>query len=154
MSNFDERSGVAACTTDWGCWYQTMEEVYVEVNLPEGTSSKQVKVSIKPKQLQVIIKGETVIEGELSATIKQDDSVWTIEDKKFLRICLCKVLTTADQCWKSLLKGLYEADQYTYDQMEKKLTLQRYQYENPGMDFSNAEITGNYHGGGPQLPGT
>lgn len=51
------------------------------------------------------------------------------EDKKLLRICLPKVLTTADQCWKSLLKGQYEADLYTLDEMQKKLTLQRYQFE-------------------------
>ncbi|XP_045203815.1 nudC domain-containing protein 2-like isoform X2 [Mercenaria mercenaria] len=129
MSNFDERSGVAACTTAWGRWYQTMEEVFIEVNLEEGTSGRQVKVNITPKRLQVLVKGETIIEGELASSVKSDDSVWTIEDKKFLRICLCKVMTTADQCWKSLLKGQYETDPGTYDEMEKKLTLQRYQYE-------------------------
>lgn len=62
MSNFDERSGVAACVTEWGRWYQTMDEVYVEVNLKEGTSGKQVKVNISPRQLHVIVTGETVLQ--------------------------------------------------------------------------------------------
>lgn len=154
MSHFDETSGVVACNTQWGRWYQTMEEVYVEVSLEPGTTSKQVKVSITPKQLTVAVKGVNLIKGDFPSTVKSDEAVWTIEDKKFMRICLPKVLTTADQCWKSLLIGQYEVDPYTYDQMEKKLTLQRYQFENPGMDFSGAEISGNYHGGGPKLPGT
>lgn len=30
-SHFDERSGIVECTTPWGRWYQTAEEVYVEI---------------------------------------------------------------------------------------------------------------------------
>ena len=62
MSDFDEKSEVAACKTEWGRWYQTMDEVYVEVHLEEGTSGKQVKVNIMPKKLLVTVKGEKVIE--------------------------------------------------------------------------------------------
>ena len=51
------------------------------------------------------------------------------EDKKLLRICLPKALSGADRCWKSLLKGQYTVDPLTFDKMEQKLTLQRYQYE-------------------------
>ena len=51
------------------------------------------------------------------------------EDKTFLRICLPKVLTTADQCWTSLLDGQFQPDPHTLDEMQKKLTLQRYQFE-------------------------
>ena len=46
-----------------------------------------------------------------------------------LRICLPKSISTADKCWNSLLKDKYVADPFTFDQMEKKLTLQRFQYE-------------------------
>ena len=51
------------------------------------------------------------------------------EDRKLLRICLPKTLSGANKCWQSLLKDQYVADPFTYDQMEQKLTLQRYQYE-------------------------
>ena len=60
------------------------------------------------------------------------------------------------------------------DEMQQKLTLERFQREvgragssllattaraslpaqNPGFDFSGAEITGNYHDGGPSIPTT
>jgi hypothetical protein len=36
--------------------------------------------------------------------------------------------------------------------MEKKATLERFSQENPGFDFSGAEVTGNFQGGGPTLP--
>lgn len=152
MSHFDETSGHISCSTEWGRWWQTMEEVYVEVDVPMGTKSKQVKCVIKPKSLTVAVNGKTLIEGEVTNTVKASDSVWTLEDNKLLRVCLLKVHTTADHCWGSLLKGQYEADPHTLDEMQKKLTLQRYQFENPGFDFSNADISGNYQRGGPQLP--
>lgn len=72
------------------------------------------------------------------------------EDGTLLRIVLAKSHREA-YCWKSLLEGQYEGNLWELDQMEKKLTLERFQNENPGFDFSGASITGNYHGGGPKL---
>ena len=51
------------------------------------------------------------------------------EDKKLLRIVLVKSHRDAANCWKSLLKGQYAADPYVFDQMERKLTLERFQNE-------------------------
>jgi len=81
-----------------------------------------------------------------------DESVWTLEDRKMVRVCLVKADRTASNCWSSLLVNQFPADIITLDNMQKNLTLQRFQFENPGMDFSNATISGNYQGGGPQLP--
>ncbi|XP_021357595.1 nudC domain-containing protein 2-like, partial [Mizuhopecten yessoensis] len=75
-----------------------------------------------------------------------------VEDKKLLRICLVKGDATAKNCWRSLLVDKYVVDPFTFDQMEKKLMLQRFQLENPGLDFSGATVDGNYHAGGPELP--
>jgi hypothetical protein len=90
-----------------------------------------------------------------------------LEDRSLLRIVLVKSHREASNCWKSLLEGQYEVGPWELDQMEKKLTLERFQTEvcgnlmlqslncccaqNPGFDFSSADITGNYHGGGPTL---
>ncbi|XP_060564958.1 nudC domain-containing protein 2-like [Ruditapes philippinarum] len=153
MSNFDETSEVAACTTVWGRWYQTMDEVYVEVNLEEGTIGKQVKVNIMPKRLHVSVKGETVIEGDLTATVKSDDSVWTIGKYFFLYRGL-KVPVNPSIC---------QVAYYIYTTVHNRLYIHSihvnldtcfFCLQNPGMDFSNAEITGNYHTGGPELPGS
>lgn len=62
MSHFDETSGVVACMTQWGRWWQTMEEVYVEVPVPHGTTGKEVKCTITPKTLTVLVKGSVVIQ--------------------------------------------------------------------------------------------
>ena len=61
MSNFDERSGIVACSTPWGQWYQTMEEVHIEVNVPEGTISKQININCTPTQLTCVVRGESII---------------------------------------------------------------------------------------------
>ncbi|KAJ8297530.1 hypothetical protein KUTeg_024061 [Tegillarca granosa] len=149
---FDERSGIVPSKTDWGLWWQTVDEIHIEVNVPPGSSSKDISCQIKSNYLKVTVKGNQIIEGKLPGVIHPDDSVWTLEDKKLLRICLPKSNPSAANCWKSLLVGQYNVDPYTFDQMEKKLTLQRFQLENPGFDFSGASVSGNYHGGGPDLP--
>ncbi|XP_013388853.1 nudC domain-containing protein 2 [Lingula anatina] len=152
MAHFDESSGIVPMKTPWGRWWQTIDEIYVEIVVPDGTNSKDIKCDIKPKKIKVSVKGDTVIDGEFVSPIHADESVWTLEDKKLVEMCLPKDKATAANCWTSLLVGQYEADPFTYDQMEKKMTLQRFQYENPGFDFSNADISGQYSGGGPELP--
>ena len=62
MSHFDETSGIVACRTPWGSWWQTMEEVYVEVVLPEATSGKEIKCTVTAKSLTVILRGNVIIE--------------------------------------------------------------------------------------------
>ncbi|XP_076446897.1 nudC domain-containing protein 2-like [Babylonia areolata] len=151
MAHFDEKSGIVACKTEWGKWWQTLEEVYVEVNTGKPITAKLVKCDIKPRLLKVVVSGEVLINGGLSEAVHPDDSTWTIEDRQVLRVCLSKSLTTADHCWKSLLTDAYVTDPHTFDEMQKKLTLQRFQFENPGFDFSGATMTGNYQGGGPQF---
>ncbi|KAG8579118.1 hypothetical protein GDO81_010723 [Engystomops pustulosus] len=73
------------------------------------------------------------------------------EDKKLIRIVLTKTNRDAGNCWSSLLEGEYSADPWVQDEMQKKLTLERFQRENPGFDFSGAEISGNYSKGGPDF---
>ncbi|KAI0216608.1 NudC domain-containing protein 2 [Lamellibrachia satsuma] len=129
-----------------------MDEVWIQVNLTECTRAKDIRCDVSTKRLNVCVKGHMTIQGELFREVHADDIVWTIEDKKLLVICLPKSDRTAGSCWKSLLDGQYEADPWTWDQMQQKLTLERYQIENPGMDFSGASISGSYQDGGPELP--
>ncbi|CAH1778261.1 unnamed protein product [Owenia fusiformis] len=152
MSDFDDRSGIVCCKTDWGRWWQTMDEVVVEVDVPEGTNAKNIKCEIKTKLVKLSLQGNVIFEGELPAAVNSEESLWTLEDRKLVRICLEKCDRSAENCWKTLLLGECTPDAWTLDQMQRKLTLQRFQYENPGMDFSNAEVSGNYASGGPKFP--
>ena len=62
MAHFDETSGVVSCKTDWGRWWQTMEDVCIEVDLEEGTTAKFVQCQIKTKSIKVVVKGQTIIQ--------------------------------------------------------------------------------------------
>eukprot|EP00039_Didymoeca_costata_P030171 m.28192 g.28192 ORF g.28192 m.28192 type:complete len:157 (-) comp7980_c0_seq2:85-555(-) len=153
MSHFDEQSGVVECPTPWGFWYQTIEEVVVIINVPEGTSAKNLKINIASKKLSAKLPGSDIdIEGMLSGVVLEEDSMWTLEDKKLVRITMVKAQREAGNTWKSLLEGQYMANVAQFDDMEKKMTLERFARENPGFDFSSADISGNYHDGGPAMP--
>ena len=55
MAHFDERSGLVYCKTEWGQWGQTIEEVFVEVDVPEGTKARDIRCDIKPKAITVAV---------------------------------------------------------------------------------------------------
>lgn len=140
-TNFDERSGIVPCSTAWGRWWQTVAEVHVEVNVPEGTKSKLIKVTVKPSHIKVVVLDEIIFEGPLFGVVRSDDSIWTLEDKKIVHIALTK----ADACsketlWEGLLKDNFLADPWTVHEMRKKLDLEHFQIENPGFDFSGATL--------------
>lgn len=42
---------------EWGHWNQTIQEVHVNINLPLGTSAKEVSVSIKEDELECKFNG-------------------------------------------------------------------------------------------------
>lgn len=66
MSHFDERSGLVPCVTPWGSWSQTIEEIFVEVNVEKGTKSKEIKCSIKPTFISVSVAGKEIFKVRLS----------------------------------------------------------------------------------------
>ncbi|CAO2628932.1 NudC domain-containing protein 2 [Lemmus lemmus] len=68
-----------------------------------------------------------------------------------VRIVLTETKRDAANCWTSLLESEYAADPWVQDQMQRTLTLERFQKENPGFDFSGAEISGKYTKGGPDF---
>ena len=51
------------------------------------------------------------------------------EDNELVRIILVKSGRDAANCWPSLLSKEYSADPWTFNEMEKKLTLERFQKE-------------------------
>jgi len=62
MSNFDERSGIVACETEWGRWWQTVDDVTVEIHVLSGTKAKDIKCTIKPTWISVTVSGNLVFE--------------------------------------------------------------------------------------------
>ena len=62
-SHFDEKSGVISHKTDFGQWYQTVDEVMILVNLESGTRGKEVLVDIQPNKVKCVVRGKIVLEA-------------------------------------------------------------------------------------------
>lgn len=60
LSHFDERSGIVAAEAPWGRWWQTVGEVFIEVNVVPGTPGKDCKVIIKPNFIECRVKEKEV----------------------------------------------------------------------------------------------
>ncbi|CAL8120125.1 unnamed protein product [Orchesella dallaii] len=146
LSHFDEKAGIVVSNHEWGRWSQSVKEVNIEVNLEHGTKAKEIGVCIKPNHLQCRMANNSkeFLNGKLFGTIKVDESIWTIEEKKRLRIVLTKAnYSTKEAVWTSLFENEFAADKETVKQMKAKLDLERFQMEYPGMDFSRAKLSSN-----------
>lgn len=98
-------------------WSQTVQEVEVQIAIPDGTKSNQLDVKIKQKHLSVAFKGKApFIEGELCEKVKVEDSFWSIEERKFLNLHLCKAY---EAIWKCVVLGDKEIDPKTVDNSKR-----------------------------------
>ena len=61
MSHFDERSGVVYCRTGWGQWAQTIEEVYIEVEVSDGTKSRDIRCDMTPTSIAVAVNQRDIL---------------------------------------------------------------------------------------------
>lgn len=59
---FEERSGVVPCGTPWGRWYQTLEEVFIEVRVPPGTRAKDVRCSLRSRHISLAVGGQELLQ--------------------------------------------------------------------------------------------
>ena len=62
MSYFDETSGIVACETEFGRWWQTVDEVVIQVDLPEATRAKEISCTVLPSRMKVSVKQKTILE--------------------------------------------------------------------------------------------
>ena len=74
------------------CWRQTTSMVYVELAVPEGTSARDLRVSMRPTHLSVTVGHEPLLDEELYMKIyvgsntDDDCSIWEVQDKRVLEI--------------------------------------------------------------------
>ncbi|CAH1644316.1 unnamed protein product [Spodoptera littoralis] len=73
-------------------WTQTLEEVELRVPLRQVLRPRDLTVIINKKHLKVGIKGQPlIIDGELDAEVKIEESTWVLQDGRNLLINLEKV---------------------------------------------------------------
>ena len=102
-------------------WTQSLQEVTVNVPVPNGTKSRFVVCEIKKNHLKVGLKGQPpIIDGELFQTVRPDDCYWSIEDSCALSILLTK--HNQMEWWKSLVKGDPEIDSQKVEPENSKLS--------------------------------
>eukprot|EP00555_Chaetoceros_dichaeta_P002900 CAMPEP_0198251410 /NCGR_PEP_ID=MMETSP1447-20131203/2251_1 /TAXON_ID=420782 /ORGANISM="Chaetoceros dichaeta, Strain CCMP1751" /LENGTH=355 /DNA_ID=CAMNT_0043936423 /DNA_START=26 /DNA_END=1090 /DNA_ORIENTATION=+ len=90
-------------------WTQTIHEISIAIPLPTDTRAKHLNVTIKPTKLHVSFKNQNnnnndtphLLQGQLSETIRTDESTWTIEGDVLL-ITLDKLQKT---WWDTPLQG-------------------------------------------------
>ncbi|GAV66620.1 CS domain-containing protein, partial [Cephalotus follicularis] len=121
-------------------WDQTLEEVNIYINLFFYVHSKQFYCKIQSKHVFFCIKGSPpYLNHDFFCPVKTDSSFWTLEDD-IMHITLQK--REKGKTWSSPILGEGQLDPYSSDLEQKRLMLQRFQEENPGFDFSQAQFSG------------
>uniref|UniRef100_A0ABB0MV45 NudC domain containing 2 n=1 Tax=Homo sapiens TaxID=9606 RepID=A0ABB0MV45_HUMAN len=76
---FEERSGVVPCGTPWGQWYQTLEEVFIEVQVPPGTRAQDIQCGLQSRHVALSVGGREILKGKLFDSTIADEGTWTLE---------------------------------------------------------------------------
>lgn len=85
-------------------WGQTLNEITMNVPVPPGTASRDLKVVIERNSLKIAIKGQQpIISGEFYKSVQPDDCIWTLVERRELVITLQK--TTGHEWWPCVIKG-------------------------------------------------
>ena len=137
-------------------WEQDLNEVNIYITPPEFMLSKNkeiIKQNLKPGQkvpkFNITITNKHVkigvdqnppyIDENLFKNIDTDESLWMIEDDE-LHILLQKAVRA--EVWECVFVGHGKIDPMLQEEMQKKILQERFQMENPGFDFSGAEMNG------------
>ena len=88
-------------------WVQNqVEQFEMFVALPSDTKSSHIKVDWDSRHLKIVVKGETLVDGELYAPINADSFMWTLDEvrgNKIINITWDKLHKM--QWWDYVIKG-------------------------------------------------
>ncbi len=114
-------------------------------------------VRIGPTSLEATLHNRSeplAIKGTLAGVVVAEGPVWAAEGRKPPAANLVKSHRKAGGAWPSpFLDGSYAAGPPLFDEMEKKMALERFALGGPGLDSSGAGPTGGHRGGGPKMGG-
>ncbi|EJK72236.1 hypothetical protein THAOC_06245 [Thalassiosira oceanica] len=108
-------------------WTQTLQELVVNVPLPDNTRGRDLNVTMKKKHLKISLRGqsEPIVDAPLTKAIIVDDSFWTVEDGNRLVLTLQKLGDM--EWWECPCEG------------DPKIKLQRIQPENSNLSDLDGE---------------
>lgn len=127
VKNDEEKSGKRAPNSGNGLdmenysWFQSLQEVTINVPVPPGTKSRSIVCEIKKDHIKVGLKGQTpIIDGDLYQSLRVDESFWSLEDQKSISVLLTK--QNQMEWWKYLVKGDPEVDTQKVEPETSKLS--------------------------------
>ena len=108
-------------------WTQTLQELIINIPLPDNTRGKDVNVTMKKNHLKVGLKNQKdlIVNDDLTNTIIVDDSFWTIEDGNRLVLTVTKL--NQMEWWPSVCKS------------DPKINIQKVQPENSQLSDLDGE---------------
>jgi hypothetical protein len=122
-------------------WSQTLTDVDIFVPLPPipNLRAKMLYVNMKRGSLEFgLINTDPYMKGEFFSEIIVSESTWMLEDGE-LHITLSKACQGEN--WTAAMKG-HDISPAAAEDDRKRLLLERFQREHPGMDFSGAAVQG------------
>lgn len=134
-------------------WEQTLSEVILYIPAPPEGSS--IVCTIAANHLQLGLRGHNrlFLDEDTAGAVDTTESTWCIEEsddadddatgQRKIVIYLQKV--AKGSVWSSALRGgaaEAQLDPVSLQRVQKEIMLERFQEENPGMDFRDAEING------------
>ena len=139
-------------------WEQSLDDVTIYIDAPPSLPSAScVIVDISPNRLKVGLKGHDryFIDENTYDKVVTKESSWYIDDD-VITIVLVKAFR--GQTWEGVLKGhndnndtatnnsrrgiTEQINPMVKQEMQRSMMLERFQEENPGFDFRDAEFNG------------
>lgn len=124
-------------------WEQSLEEVNIYIRPPPGVTAKHIACSIGANHMTLGIRGNPpFLDEDTGGLVRSDESYWMMNEDGELVVNLQKGFR--GETWDCALQGRggQAVDPATRQEIQKKMMLERFQAENPGFDFSNAEFNG------------
>jgi hypothetical protein len=131
-------------------WEQTLDDVTIYITAPPHvTKGNQLNCIISARHLKLGGQGsdQWFLNEDTFGIVDVSESTWSLEEddgKKVITIYLIKA--HRGELWEAALRGNQVAsstlDPVAKEQVKKDMMLERFQEENPGMDFRGAEFNG------------
>ncbi|XDB57037.1 hypothetical protein AB1E18_010493 [Capra hircus] len=84
-------------------WQQTEDDLTVTIQLPEDCTKEDIQVQFLPDSINIVLKGQRFLEGNLFSSIDHESSTWIIKENNSLEISLIK--KNEGMTWPELVVG-------------------------------------------------
>ncbi|CAH0515515.1 unnamed protein product [Peronospora belbahrii] len=122
-------------------WEQSLEEVNIYIQPPSNVTAHQIQCNITSNHITLGLYRvkDTFLNHDLASSIIVAESYWMFDSGELI-INLQKM--KKGLIWPSVFIGHGELNPMEQETTKQQMMLERFQEENPGLDFSNAQFNG------------